>query len=61
MRIGREESVVEPVTERIGVGTGEGRRKGGVSGGRREERESRTFGIGERRQSVVVLREDCGE
>jgi hypothetical protein len=49
VRIGREESVVEPVTERIGVGTGEGRRKGGVSCGRREERESRTFGIGERR------------
>lgn len=30
MRVGGEESVVEPVTEGIGVGTGEGRREGGV-------------------------------
>lgn len=37
VRIGGEESVVKPVTERIGVGTGEGRGEGGVSGGGGEE------------------------
>lgn len=36
VRIGGEESVVKPVTERIGVGTGEGGGEGGVSGGRGE-------------------------
>lgn len=36
VRIGGEESVVKPVTERIGVGTGEGGGESGVSGGRGE-------------------------
>lgn len=58
MRIGGEESVVKPVTEGIGVGTREGRREGGVSGGGGEKRESRAFGVGEGRESGGVGRED---
>lgn len=33
VRVRGEKSVVKPVTEGIGMGTGEGRREGGVSGG----------------------------
>lgn len=61
VRVRGEKSVVKPVTEGIGMGTGEGRREGGVSGGGGEKGESGAFGIGEGGESVVMLREDGSE
>lgn len=48
VRVRREEGVVEPVAERVGVATGEGGGDGRVGGVGGEERECGAVGVGER-------------